>query len=179
MEYVSLGATCAVANHLKTIKRYPFDWCKININQLNKVLFNNFIDFNNIKYFKTSLEHKYLESNNASIIVKNKYNITFAHEIINKYNIDIFKQKLNKRINQFINLKKPYFIRFEYGKQKKNYNKEFIKLINSLDSQYDNYKLLLIIPHDWNINYNNVYFYNDKFIDWKYDNVFNKAFYNL
>jgi len=178
MEYISLGSTCAVANYLKKYDhiRYPFDWCNINIKQLNRVLENDFDNFNDVQYYKLSNNHKHLETDNESIIVKNKYNITFAHEIANKYEIDEFKTKLEKRINQFKTTKKPYFIRFEYGNCKSYYNEEFYKLYKYLESHYSSFKLLIIVPNNgtWNVPHTNVIYYPiNEYIDWKYENIFN------
>lgn len=109
--YVSLGNTCAVAYQLnkyglRTLP-LPFDWCKININQLNNVLDNNFSKFTDFKVIKFSKNHKLLGSNLGSYILKNDYNIIFAHELyaINSYNIEILQNNINKRIQNFYNLK--------------------------------------------------------------------------
>lgn len=186
MEYISLGSTCATANflHKYNTNRYPFDWCNITIKQLNQVLENDFMDYNDVKYYKTSHNHKLIdmkndnimETSNDSIIVRNKYNISFAHEISQHYEIDEFKSKLSKRIDQFKTTKEPYFVRFEYGKCKSYYNDEFIKLYKYLESQYGSFKLLVIVPNNgsWNVPYDNVIYYPDNdYVDWKYEHIFN------
>ena len=59
---VSLGGNCAVSYQLKKYgyrySSYPFDWCKMNLDQLNKVLENDFQDFNNVSIYKFSENHK-------------------------------------------------------------------------------------------------------------------------
>lgn len=181
MEYVSLGSTCAVSNYIKeyNTNRYPFDWCNINIKQLNSVLLNDFDKYTDIEYFKESYNHPLISSiDNSpkeSIIVKNKYNVSFAHEIAKRYEIDEFKSKLHKRIQQFKKLENPYFIRFENSKFKSYYNDEVNILINYLDKHFDNYKLIFIVPDSYKLDYHNTYYYKSNYIDWKYENIFNDS----
>ena len=165
-EYISLGSTCAVANYLSFIKKrqisYPFDWCKINIKQLNNCLENDFKDFINLEIIKYSNYHNSLEninnktSTNGSYILKNSIGITFAHEITQKYKLPEFKEKLTYRITRFNNLNKPHFIRYEEHKYKKYYETELHKLIKILDNKYDSYNLALLLPVSYNINIDKV-----------------------
>ena len=64
-KYISLGGNCSVAfqlNRLKLRKKsYPFDWAKISLNQLLRVLENNFEDFEDIKLIKTLNNNKLLQ----------------------------------------------------------------------------------------------------------------------
>jgi hypothetical protein len=164
---ISLGSSCAVANYLKerNIRHnsYPFDWCKININQLNKVLAMRFHNFHDIKIVKYSDNHPYLENysiennsieNNSigSFVLKNDYNIIFAHEIINKYDIDNFKERLLERINRFTLLESPTFIKYEEpGKMKTTYIQNLIELLMNLSSYFKEFKLILVVPENYNI----------------------------
>lgn len=109
--YIPLGNTCAIAHQLdkyglRTLP-LPFDWCKIVIKQLNDVLDNKFNKFDDFKVVKFSENHKLLDSDKGSYILKNKYNITFAHElyVVNSYNITSLQNNIKKRINNFYNLK--------------------------------------------------------------------------
>ena len=112
MNFVSLGGNCSVAYQLDKLglrhNSYPFDWCRIKINKLIQVLNNNFNFYEDIIFKKKSFKH------DNNIIVKNNYNIEFAHELINKYEIDNFKLILLKRIELFKQLKNPIFVRLEY-----------------------------------------------------------------
>lgn len=158
--FISLGNTCAIAHQLKQTGlrtlAFPFDWCKISLKQINKVLQNNFNKFDELDVIKYSEKHKLLNSDTGSYILKNSYNILFAHElyIINNYQINNLKTLINKRIQNFINAKKQkiYFI---------IHNSELkIEEINSLISNLKNYfyifKIIYITKDsNSNLNFNN------------------------
>lgn len=112
---VPLGENCSIAYNLKELnlrnKSYPFDWCKMSINQLNKVLMNDFKDFSNITIKKFSENHVIIKEhgskqNQGSYLLTNKYNITFAHEDV--LSLYLSKQKLERRIIRFKNLRNLY-----------------------------------------------------------------------
>lgn len=182
MTFVSLGSTCAVANYLNSINKrnssYPFDWCKINIKQLIKVLSNDFIDYNNIIIDKYSDNHPYINDNTiGSLIIKNTYNIKFAHEVLYNAEINEFIKKIDKRIIRFKNLTDPIFIRYEEEKFKKTYNENLNELISLLNKYFKNYKLILVLPRTYkiNTNYHNVIiYYYDNYTDWKNINAFSQ-----
>ena len=151
MNYISLGSNCSVAyqlqkRNLKT-KSYPFDWCKISILQLVKVLNN---DFNN---YVNTLEIKKISYNHISIfgdyslILKNKYDIQFAHEIIKDEELDNFKIKLDQRITNFKSLASDpiTFIRIELKPIKQIYEQYIIKLVELLKKYSSNFILKIII----------------------------------
>lgn len=119
---VPLGENCSIAYNLKELnlrnESYPFDWCKMSINQLNKVLINDFKDFSDVTIKKFSENHVMFEeifeenceenctrslSKQGSYLLTNKYNITFAHE-----DVYLLKQKLERRIIRFKNLRHLY-----------------------------------------------------------------------
>ena len=83
--FISLGGNCSVAYHLNDFalrdEAYPFDWCDIKINQLIKVLDDNFKDYNNLKIKKLSENHLN-EKEKSTYILNNDYNIKFAHEVL-------------------------------------------------------------------------------------------------
>lgn len=187
-QIISLGSNCSVTYQLnkynKRVISYPFDWSKISIKQLNSVLENNFKDFENVYVKKFSKNH------NSSYVLSNKYNITFAHEVFNKYNLDEFTQLLIKRINNFTNNKisnNPIkFIRIELQPISLNYVKELEKLCLLLSKYFDNYTFLLLVSIDCNINWNDEFKFNfnsnfniiiknvvdyNNFVDWKMDYI--------
>ena len=146
--YISLGNTCSIAHQLKETglrtQSFPFDWCKISLNQLNKVLNNDFENFNNLKVMKFSDTHTLENSEHGSYLLKNPYNILFAHELykINNYNINNLKSIINNRIINFKNAKNEN-IRFVI-------HKSFIdqsglnKLISNLQQFFTNFKIIYI-----------------------------------
>ncbi len=95
--FISLGNTCAIAHQLNELglrtKSFPFDWCKITISQINKVLQNNFKDYNRLRVIRYSNNHK-------SYLLKNSYNILFAHELtIYNNNRELENNIYNKILN--------------------------------------------------------------------------------
>ena len=181
--YVSLGGNCSIAYNLiklgKYNNRYPFDWCKISINQLNNVLENNFLDYSVLQDKKLSENHCLLQDNklskDSSLILTNNYKIKFAHEIINKYDINDFSKLLNKRIDQFLDLKDAVFIRLELeNKSLVYYEKMYTKLYNNLLTKFKKFKLIIII----NLKYKEIklpkeikiFFFKDYSADWRYPN---------
>ena len=186
--YISLGASCAVSNYLKRSDNHntlPFDWARINIKQLILVLTNDFKSYNNIKIHKYSENHK-------SYILKNNYNIQFAHEVLNKYNLDEFKNKLNQRIlkfNEILNNRNDEikFIRFEFSPYRDGYFNEFYKLLNIINNKKKNnckiyIKLILHKSYKDKDYFNNTknklnkvhietQFFDEFSNDWKYPNI--------
>lgn len=190
--YISLGSTCAVANYLNSKgyrqSSYPFDWCNVNIKQLNQALstdFNNYTDLSLVKYSDT---YPYYDGeqfiDKGSSVFKNSLNIKFAHELLEKFDIDEFKQKLTTRIDRFKQLQSPNFIRYEEGKQNSYYNEEYINLLSNLTSMFDIFTLTLLVPTSFEIeNFPhingsqaqraiNVIKYDCEYIDWKNENAF-------
>lgn len=174
--FISLGGNCAVAYQLQQrnyTNRYPFDWCNITILQLNKVLSNNFQDFDNIQIHKLSKNHLNFKSlENESYILKNIYNIKFAHEISNKYILDDFKIILKKRINKFYNLNNPIFIRLEINNISNEYfEKQYKELYKNLSKYFITFKLIVITknkPFKSEIQFIKLIDFQQ---DWKYLNV--------
>jgi hypothetical protein len=158
MLYISLGSNCSVTYHLiennLRKKAYPFDWSKISIKELIDILendFNNFVDTIELK--KISYNHN-STNYNYSFILSNIYNIYFAHEIFSIFDIDEFKNKLNRRIQRFKNINDTViFIRIELQSIKHNYYNYVIKLLNLLDKYCKNYILKLILNTDINFKF--------------------------
>lgn len=154
--YISLGNTCAIAHQLKEtglrVCSFPFDWCKISMKQLNQVLNNNFNNFDELRVIKFSNNHKLENSKNGSYILKNPYNILFAHELykINNYNISNLKDIINNRIINFKNAKNKniYFIIHKPFINKNGLN----CLINNLQKYFTNFKIIYITNKNDKLN---------------------------
>jgi hypothetical protein len=170
MEYISLGSNCSLTYQfnkygLRT-QAYPFDWAKINtLTQLLNVLENDFDDFSeSLELKKISSVHVRFDSDtntnteldSSSLVLTNKYQIEFAHELsaIYNYNIEEFKTILDRRINRFTNLLKNRsidnklvtFVRIELTKIKSTWVIQVKQLISVLEKKYINkFKLILII----------------------------------
>jgi hypothetical protein len=166
--FISLGNTCAITYQLKKLglrkEAYPFDWCKINLLQLNKVLKNDFENFSNIIVKKFSSNYFYVNNKSKSLgsyILKNDYNILFAHELYENSLTELtnFQNKLNIRINRFKSLKNSYivFIILDVNNQAL-----LIDLINNLKKYFNTFKILYIninnlennLDLDYNLNKN-------------------------
>ena len=181
---ISLGSNCSIAYHLDRYKlrtqAFPFDYCKTPIRKLVKVLNNNFEDFENVSIKKKSVNHKLIidgeETKIDTFLVKNKYNIIFAHEL--SKDIEDFDTKILRRIDRFKKQKNPIFIRIE-TENLTNYNNLYHNLIDSLNNYFDEWKLILIskftFSHDKIININ----FDDFSKDWKYSHLdWNDIFFN-
>ena len=186
MLYVSLGSNCSVTHQLKIrdlkYKSFPFDWCKITISQLISVLENNFKNYmETIIINKISNNHKHKNNNlENSLVLKNYYGITFAHEITNEKELGIFKDKLSHRIYNFNQIKqdeKIIFIRIELKPIKKTYQEQIIKLLDLLHKYSNNFILKLVLNSDIIFDelmvHKGVQIYNfDQFTsDWQMNNV--------
>ena len=173
-QYVSLGSNCSIAYNLNLYKKrtqsYPFDWCKIKLNQLVDVLEADFSDYTNVQKKKFSENHKLISVNKieceGTYILKNKYNIEFAHELTKLYETDKFKSLIDKRIERFNNLTNPIFIRLE---QNKVNVEQYKKLYDHLEKKFKSFKLVVI--SNTSIDYKNIINYKIcEFKDWRYLN---------
>lgn len=193
MEYISLGSNCSLTYQLNKFKlrtqAYPFDWTKISLQQLIDVLENNFENYSeSIKFKKISLSHPIIDSDNnlelnsSSIVVSNKYKISFAHEITSQYELEEFKNRINARIkrldelslNHSTNFIKIKFIRIELSPINSSWAQKILKLIYLLDNNFVQYELILIINSSDNFEFpSNVKIYRfDNFSsDWKMDSL--------
>jgi transposase-like protein len=191
MLFISLGSNCSISYQLKKLnlknKSYPFDWCKTSMNQLLNVLGNDFIDYNeSLSLYKFSeLHHNFITNDKYSLILKNNYNITFAHELRDINNLDMYKEKIKRRIERFknINNNKVTFVRIELNIIKENYKDKIIKLCEILNKYSNNYILKIIINSciDFDDLPQNVIIYKyDEFDnDWQMNKIYwNKILYN-
>ena len=152
--YVSLGSNCSVSwwlNKLELRKQaYPFDWLNITIKQLNIILNNKFDEYIDTLKIKCISDKHLDEFGNPSMIITNKYNIRYAHEVLSD-DIDNFKLSLMTRIDRFYDLTKFNFIiyvRIELNILKSSYILELKELIKNLDSINPNYIIKLVIHKD-------------------------------
>jgi hypothetical protein len=239
--YISLGGSCAVTYNLRKHlskkhsdespsisngygkgrstgpskgHRFPFDWAKTSIKQLNNVLEKDFENYDKLEVKKFSENHPLLleeaerserserrderserserrdersersdersdelsepreqevkdesldvHKTQGSLILKNPYGITFAHQIIEKSGVESFSYYLRtervtafKTISQNVNYReqiilekmgKIQFIRFETGKLGNSYISDLKILIQHL-SKYlrRSFKLVLLV----------------------------------
>lgn len=197
MEYISLGSNCSITYQLAKLglrtNTYPFDWCKITLQQLIQILEENFNDYvESLKFVSISNLHPIFEFNlklgndlnqelniyeiqsTNSLILTNKYNIRYAHELGEKYQLEEFKNKLEKRVKRFRELedKNVCFVRIELSPLNQSWYSNIIKLHNLLCTYSSNFKLILIICSLQQFQFPpNVKIYRfDKFDpDWKMD----------
>lgn len=157
-EFVPLGNTCAIAYNLNRLKirynAYPFDWCKLSTDKLINVLLNDFDGFTDLKLKKISSNHEHFESQNKeSLILTNKYDIAFAHEVLKMQDLDEFKNKLKLRIDRFKKLNNCIFVVF-------NMKDKDVNLLDVvLKSKFKTYEIRNVIRDSFT------------FSDWKFKNV--------
>lgn len=155
-EFVPIGNTCAIAYNLKRLNlrnnAYPFDWCKMNTNKFITVLNNDFDGFEDVIVKKLSENHKHFEDENfPSLILKNKYGIEFAHEVLSDNDIEEFKTKLKYRIDRFKKLDNCIFVVFNCS------SLELLK--EALSSRFQRFEIRNVIRNSF------------KFNDWKFEDV--------
>ena len=70
----------------------------------------------------------------------------FAHEVLEKKDIDKFKSSIIRRVDRFNTIKNPIFVRVETFNfnDSKVYNDYWKRIINNLDSRFENYRVILI-----------------------------------
>jgi hypothetical protein len=168
--FISIGSSCVLSWNLKRMglrnTSYPFDWSNTSINQITSVFKNNFKDYEKIKIKKISSNHVDFNSGKPSYILKNNYNITFAHELCNENDIDEFINKLLKRIKKFKEHVFPTFVRFETcDVNKEKYN----ELMILLHKYFDNFEFILISHSNPHIKGISHIYLNVDFFDWKYE----------
>lgn len=201
MEYISLGSNCSITYQLNKYglrkNSYPFDWTKISLSKLINVFEENFDDFvESLEFKKISHNHLVLEeidksssdddnilsssSSSSSLILTNKYKIEFAHELVCIEQIEKFKEKLNTRIIRFREVLTnsdviKIFLRIELSNITKSYYLEINKLIDWIETNTTNYKLVLIVNTTENFNFNpekvHVYKFQEFSSDWKMDSL--------
>tara|TARA_Y100000780_G_scaffold179369_1_gene164788 strand:- start:93296 stop:93868 length:573 start_codon:yes stop_codon:yes gene_type:complete len=173
-KFVSLGSNCSVAYQLvkygKRLEAYPFDYCIIPLNKLIEVLLESFKEYSDVEVHKLSKNHKIFDSDESSYIVKNKYNVKFAHELTKKEDVKNFSKRLDIRIKRFLDLVNPTFIRIELQNLKKEtFIKRYRRLIEILESIFINFKIIIISNYEFNHKKVKWVKLNKYVTDWKYD----------
>lgn len=188
---IPFGNNCAIAYQLKKLNirntSYPFDWCSSTLPKLINTLENDFTDFtSSISIQKKSYNHKPInvlyddkklagiEESECSYILSNKYDLKFAHEVLDSKDINEFKQVLERRLFKLKKCINPMFLRLE---NKKINIENYKKIVKLLDSMFQNYKLI-VLTFDY-IDYKTIFKSSKiKFIkvandfeDWKYNNI--------
>ncbi len=187
--FISLGSNCSVTYHLNQFhlrkKSYPFDWSRIHINQLIRVLEDDFSLYQQIEY--THLSELFLNTESKpTLLLKNSYGIQFAHEICstNMEEIECFKQKLHRRIERFRNLKKSgnkvTFVRIEMNRINIGYFTKLMYLIELLEKYVIHFECIIILhcPNEILIHHPKIRYYTfDSFSsDWKMEHLDWKRF---
>lgn len=205
--YFSLGCNCSTDYNLrrlgKNVATGPFSWSRIpKISKLITVLKEK---INPEKYI-TSLQitshsdmHPGLATlfedaeDTGSYVLKNDYGVSFAHEILDKYELEEFKDKLTTRIERFYSFSTKdnpiRFIRYESAAIKNigNYLASVKTLVEVLASQFItvNFELVCIVPFkqydlsfkvgdDKQINVKFLEYDVSQFVDWKQEAVYDR-----
>lgn len=196
--FVSLGSSCSVGYQLqqnhKRDSAYPFDWVRTDdLEMITSAIENNFIEFissvqkvtESDKFpISTTDDFPDNNSNQKSIVMRNKYGIRFYHDFKDEKDYEDVILKYQRRIDRFIELIKSnktiYFVRDELKPNNISQKKinEFINSINKINKDC-NFKLIIIIhnPNQRDLEFfkltiDNVRIINDKekFGDWKRPN---------
>lgn len=189
--FVSLGSNCAITYWLNVFKlrhcAYPFDWTNIDIIKLIDVLSNDFYEYDTTLYIKRLSDKHFNQETKteteietkSTYLITNKYNITFAHEVLNASDIDNFKKSILNRIERFRLLsctKFITFIRIELSPIKKTYWTHIDKLIELLDKINKHYSLIIIIHKDSiipSVSHSSIkiFFFDSFSPDWKMPSI--------
>ena len=180
--FISLGSNCAITYQLNKYNlrkiSFLFDWCKININSLIDVFENNFHDYTKLEIIKLS-DNFLNKEDKPTLVLTNKYNVKFAHEILEKYQLNDFSLKLNQRIDNLLSATNITFIRLEISPINDTYINKINKLVKLLDNLYDNYQIILILYKKIIIHPKVICYSFDEFSnDWKMNHLDWHLFFN-
>ncbi len=189
IEYIGLGSNCSVTYHLNKFglrkKSYPFDWAKVEINQLINVLENNFELYGEFNKEKMEISNSFVNSRlEPTVLLENKYKIKFAHEITKLEDLDNFKSNLSTRIERFRNVKtlvhKIRFVRIEMSRINLTYFSKLSRLVKILEKNFENFDLVIILNYSGiiPITHKKIHFVQfDRFSpDWKMEHLNWKEF---
>ena len=140
MNWISLGGNCSIAYQLKKHQlrqeAYPFDWCRISFPQLIHALQQNLKLFDHIYLHRYSEKHVSMDLTSGSYLIRNLYNIEFAHEVV-KEDLLEFKECLQRRMIRFYKSTGPRtYIRLETS-QKIYSLGELRPLLDAISSDYE------------------------------------------
>jgi hypothetical protein len=158
---ISLGSMCFPGVHLTDhglhLRSYPFDWNITPFQALYRILQNDFVDFFNLAYMKTST--------NWEEIINTKYHFSFCHTVLSKYcydgqnglqglneegilhlqNMETLFDRRVKRFRAVLNLGVPiYFFRHD-----RITPSQAIKLKHLIEDKYPNCIFTLVVTHEW------------------------------
>ena len=86
---------------LQLIKQtYPFDWVKVSLNSLIKVLENDFDRYCKLTIKKLYENHLIFDDTKTSFIVSNDYGITMTRELVDEQNIETFTLSLSNGVDK-------------------------------------------------------------------------------
>jgi hypothetical protein len=184
MVIVSLGGNCCIAYHERRLgiktETFPLDWSSTSISQLNQLLENNFLNFEELAFKKISENHPHLDGENPSVVCSNKYKIKFAHEIKNKSQITELSEKILKRIQRFRTLKNPTFIRLETGNLSLDkMNLMYSELERLLDIYFLEYKVIVISINKYESKKFNWVRLEQFDSDWRFPNINWEKLFNM
>lgn len=169
--FIPLG-NCSIAFqlnkfNLRTIS-LPFDWIDSKLDFILDAINNDFIDFHILSIIKFSHNHN-------SLLLKNKYNIKFAHMISQPQQILLLQNKLLNRITKFKSIKSPVFIRMEHKKINNNYIITLNNLIDSLYTIFNDFSFILIIHNKYTIHTHHknitIFYFSQFSQDWKRNDI--------
>lgn len=172
---ISLGGNCSVAYQLSRYglrsESYPFDWCNMSINSLIRVLEEDFIGYEDIEIKKKSERHIKFGTEEATYIVRNRYNITMAHELVREEEMEEIREKLRRRVERLRRIRKPKFVRLETKNMTEEDVRKYEILLKILKEKYEDYEMVIISNRE--IEDERVRWYKlERFSeDWKYDGI--------
>ncbi len=149
MPLISLGSNCAVAYQMDKLglreQAGPFDWAKISLPKLIKVLELDFAGWTDITIHHWSEKHYALvETNSGSYVLANKLGISFAHEVIKKTSLSDFISAQTRRVDRFKSQVNPTFVRLETSNIPKSYQSNYQTLCEILGKYFTDFKLIVI-----------------------------------
>lgn len=180
--HISLGSNCSITYQLETCGlrtcSYPFDWTRISINQLIKVLESDFESY-------SKLDIKYYSPAHSSLLLVNDYGVQFAHELIeqDKDKKNKLEESIQRRIGRFRKLQNSNvkFYRIELSNLNPSYANKLNKLCELISLFVTNFQLVLLIQEDsWDcVPWNRIKFINQIQIikfksfdpDWKMEQI--------
>ena len=199
MTFISLGHTCSVAYQLQQLGirkcAYPFDWVRTpTLDIVSKLLKNNFDQFiDSVKQTKTSDQFPISDDDNfpvkdelgnRSLIMENKYGITFFHDFEEDYDLEAIKYKYERRISRLYDIindnDKITFVRDEKLNNIRTASiEQFMNTILNINPNA-NFEIIIVVQNPSN-KQNDIFKYanervkivNDTtlFVDWKRSNV--------
>ena len=181
-KYISLGGNCAIAYHIKKLTKqptYPFDWCQITLLQLKEVLEEDFRNFDKVRLVKFSEKHPPdtdLQSSDGSWILKNSFQVKFAHQVLDRLQLPLFIERLQVRINRFKDLRSGNeelrFLRLETSRWRPIFDKYLKKILEILSERYEDFRMVLWVQKDSKVLVENKFLeirYFEEFSeDWRY-----------